>query len=266
MARTGYAIAEFQDPEEERRRLAVQAEVLAQEEERAFVAAGFPDRGLVLDLGCGPGFVARRLGRDRPEVRFVGVDLERPSLRTASEALAPVRSDALALPFAAGTFDFAYARVVLRHLTDARRAVRELARVVRPGGRLAVLDVDDGSLIVDPMPAGFEEVIAARHASIRARGADPHVGRKLRGYAVEARLVDVRVQPICVTTDAISPRGFAHIILGPFADTIEPERLSPARVAEARQALDGWCALPHAFAMTTAVMVSGAVPQRQDMS
>lgn len=257
--RPGYAIAEFGDPEAERQRLAYQAQIVAAAEERAFCELGLPGEGLVLDVGCGPGYVARRFLTTRPELRIMGVDLEASSLKAARDGIGAVKGDALHLPFADGVFDFAYSRVVMRHLPDPRSAVRSMARVVRPGGGLAVLDVDDGTLVVDPVPHLLPELIDARHRSIRRRGADPFVGRKLHGYAVEARLTDIRVVPMPVTTSEIGPRAFAAIILRPFAETIEPDLMDPSRVQEALQGLDRWCDLPHAFAMTTALVAGGTV-------
>ncbi|HKF77347.1 MAG TPA: methyltransferase domain-containing protein [Candidatus Dormibacteraeota bacterium] len=105
----------------------------------------------LLDLGSGPGrhaFEALRRGAD-----VVCADLDAPDLcralatltamREAGEApigvrFAAVRADALALPFPDRSFDHVIAAEVLEHIADDRAAMREIARVLRPGGTAAV--------------------------------------------------------------------------------------------------------------------------------
>jgi SAM-dependent methyltransferase len=93
----------------------------------------------VLDLGCGAGrhsFEALRRGG-----RVVAVDAADSELRQVQAmvaALAVVQGDALQLPFADGTFDRVIAAEVLEHVTEDGAAMRELARLLRPGGTLAV--------------------------------------------------------------------------------------------------------------------------------
>ncbi|MGA2473743.1 MAG: class I SAM-dependent methyltransferase [Acidimicrobiales bacterium] len=106
---------------------------------------------LVLDLGCGFGrhaFEAARRGAsvvaldagpdEVAQVRAtLGAMIEAGELAAGHPATA-VQGDALALPFADGTFDRVIASEVLEHIPDDTAAMRELARVLRPGGAMAV--------------------------------------------------------------------------------------------------------------------------------
>ena len=102
-----------------------------------------------LDLCCGTGDVAFALARAGAEV--TGCDFSRPMLDVADRRAAArpvvgpgsvrfVQGDALNLPLADGSFDVVTVSYGLRNLADGARGIREMARVLRPGGRLVVLD------------------------------------------------------------------------------------------------------------------------------
>ncbi len=101
----------------------------------------------VLDAGCGEG--RHCFGALARGAHVVGLDLDRAALaRSAGELRkraaacgrlgAMIRGDAFALPFADGSFDKVVCSEVMEHVHDYRGAARELARVTRPGGQLAV--------------------------------------------------------------------------------------------------------------------------------
>ncbi|NND75615.1 MAG: class I SAM-dependent methyltransferase [Ilumatobacter sp.] len=108
------------------------------EEQILPLAAGeLAGAGRVLDIGCGDGQVSRLIAGGGSDV--VGVDPTWNCLTVAAErAGGPsyVRSGAAALPFADASFDAAVACLVFEHIDDLDDAVGEVARVLRPGGRL----------------------------------------------------------------------------------------------------------------------------------
>ena len=96
----------------------------------------------MLDLGCGKGRFAARL--EEAGAKVVGLDLSAAMLAEA-KGLDRVRASARRLPFADGAFDAVVAVEVFEHLAGLDAVLGEVRRVLRPGGRLAVVDKNAGS-------------------------------------------------------------------------------------------------------------------------
>lgn len=97
----------------------------------------------VLDLCCGTGDLAIELLRQAPAARVFGGDFSLPMLSRASRKAARIpftAADALHLPFRGGVFDAVTMAFGLRNLADRDQGLRELARVLRPGGRAVILE------------------------------------------------------------------------------------------------------------------------------
>ena len=109
----------------------------------ARMAAELPAQArLVVDLGCGPGNSAKHL-RDAVDGTVIGIDPADAMLalaRRRDPRLALVRADAAALPLRDGTADAVAMHSVLYLLPDRAGALREVARVLRPGGRALLLE------------------------------------------------------------------------------------------------------------------------------
>lgn len=96
----------------------------------------------VLDLGCGAGLFLAWLERRR-ELRLHGLDLSIASVRLARDrtsSVALIAGDAQELPYANGSFDRVVCNGAIHHLPDVHAALRELHRVVVPGGRIVVYE------------------------------------------------------------------------------------------------------------------------------
>ena len=106
---------------------------------RTFDALGLPSGSTVLDLACGTGDFAALV--ERRGCRVIGSDLSEGMLAARHHAFPAVQSDAVALPLRTGSLDGVVCGYALRNFTDLPASLAEAARVLRPGGRLAVLEV-----------------------------------------------------------------------------------------------------------------------------
>lgn len=101
-------------------------------------------------------------------------------------------ADVYRLPFADASFDVVHAHQVLQHLVDPVAALREMRRVVRPGGTVAVRDSDYSAFTWAPLDARLDRWLALYHAVTRRNSAEPDAGRFLKGWALAAAFTSVR--------------------------------------------------------------------------
>lgn len=104
--------------------------------------AGVSDGDRILDIGCGTGSLTGVLAEFAGVKSIVGVDLAEVYLESARKAVRDARvsfktGDATNLPFADKSFERAFSMLVLQFVPDAKKAVSEMRRVVRPGGIVA---------------------------------------------------------------------------------------------------------------------------------
>lgn len=126
----------------------------------------------VLDLGVGPGFLATEMVATlRPGGSIACIDVSASMLTLARARCAPYpeieieRGDATLLPYADGRFDAVVSAQVLEYVTEVDRAIAEVRRALRPGGRLVLLDTDWESIVWNSLdPRRMERVLLAWEA------------------------------------------------------------------------------------------------------
>lgn len=153
-----------------------------------------------LDVGCGIGEVtcgmAGMVGR---EGEAMGLDNDaaylRCARREAARRFAKVtfrRQNVMALRDESA-FDFVYARYLLTHLREPGRALAGMIRALRPGGRIAVEDVDFSGHICHPACRAFDRYVEIYQAVVRRNGGDPVIGPRLHALFVECGVEGVRL-------------------------------------------------------------------------
>jgi len=152
----------------------------------------------LLDVGCGPGTITVDLAARVAPGRVVGLDVSAAPLAEARSAADRAGvdvefavGDVYALEAADGSFDVVHAHQVLQHLTDPVAALREMARVCRPGGLVAVRDVDYAATTWFPANPGLDRWLALYGQVARRNSAEPDAGRRLLSWAHAAGLREV---------------------------------------------------------------------------
>jgi len=102
--------------------------------------------------------------------------------------------DAQALPFESGSFDFVFCRFLMEYLPDKQRAVEEMVRICRGGGKILLQDLDGQLLWHSPEDPELQQTIERVANRLASTGFDPFVGRKLFNLCFEAGLAEIKVQ------------------------------------------------------------------------
>lgn len=152
----------------------------------------------LLDVGCGPGTITMDLAERVAPGRVVGIDSNSEVIARADElrrsrGQANVTfsvGDIYALQFDDARFDVVHAHQVLQHLARPIDALKEMYRVVRPGGLLAVRDSDYAGFAWAPPDPRLERWMQLYHQVTRRNGADADAGRHLLGWVLRAGFTD----------------------------------------------------------------------------
>jgi ubiquinone/menaquinone biosynthesis C-methylase UbiE len=211
---------------------------------RATLEAVAPQRGeRALDIGPGPGFLLCELAEVLgPTGRVDAVDCNPAMLeqsRRRAERLGLIErvgfwgGDATALPLPDEAFDLVICSQVLEYVADVARAVREIRRVLRPGGRFAIMDADWDTFVVQTEDVGLNARLL--HA-FRGHLAHNSLPRWLGPLLREAGLDNVTVQPRPVANTSRGPETYSHGIVPLVADYVRTRGgLTPSEV-------DAWLA------------------------
>ena len=214
-----------------------------------------------LDVGCGTGEdVLAMADRIQSDGGAVGIDVSATMIREAEQRHGRRRdvefttADTARLPFDGGTFDACRCERTLQHLEDPEAALDEMTRVLRPAGRLALIEPDWDTLIVAGPDPGTSRRILTGHVT---RHRQPAIGRRLRGLLTARGFTDIELSAgVHFNTDlssasrAFGLTGAANraVAAGAVSDKEAVDWVRDLETADQKQAL---------FAAVTVFRVSG---------
>ncbi|MGW2231340.1 class I SAM-dependent methyltransferase [Streptomyces formicae] len=165
----------------------------------AYLVGSLKPHMRVLDIGCGPGTITADLAALVPEGHVTGVD-HAPGILAQARATAAGRgldnvefavADVHDLDYPDDSFCVVHAHQVLQHVGDPVRALREMRRVCKPGGIVAVRDSDYAAMTWYPDIPAMDDWLDLYRRVARANGGEPDAGRRLKSWALEAGFTDI---------------------------------------------------------------------------
>jgi SAM-dependent methyltransferase len=166
----------------------------------------------ILEVGSGLGLLAREIARLRPRANVLGIEYSPNQLERADTSGRPnlrfAQGDGHHLELKAGQFDVVYCRWLLEHVADPVRVLREMRRVLKPGGRIFVQENDVSLQRYDPRAPRAESFWGKIVELQKRLGGDALIGSRLHGLLSDAgfRKIDLSLAP---EIHSSGTRGFA---------------------------------------------------------
>ncbi|WP_019909406.1 methyltransferase domain-containing protein [Paenibacillus sp. HW567] len=252
-------------------RMKGQMDISWAKEEGMLERFGVQDGHSILEVGSGPGFITDQLAQLYPSSQITSIEIEPYFAAFASSHLAPkwgervkVLVDDIAQPqkTSIGAYDVAIVRLVLQHLSDPGKAVDQLFRLLKPGGKLIVLDVDDTVWgIIDPV---FPELgfVMNQHAKEQStEGGNRFIGRKLWRLLRSSGFERLDLQMIASHSDELGVQAFL-----PQTDPDEMRTMvssgfiTEAELEAVQRGVQTFLETPDAFVMLLMLAVYGEKP------
>jgi ubiquinone/menaquinone biosynthesis C-methylase UbiE len=163
---------------------------------------GLRDDMTVLELGSGPGFVSEGLLDLLPNGSLVSVEIDPVLVEKARSYLQDkagsrwklIEGNVMQIDLPDNTFDFVYGRYLFQHLPDPVGAAKEALRLLKPGGKLVITDVDDQLIAFEPPATGETKVIEERVMTYLKEHQESQGGNRLIGRRLTRVLRDAGYQ------------------------------------------------------------------------
>jgi|688.fasta_scaffold490282_1 ubiquinone/menaquinone biosynthesis C-methylase UbiE len=216
-----YSSEQFIDDEADNEisRLEDQARVRWPQEVVALRNAGLKAGNSIVDIGCGPGVITGFLAEEVDESGLVlGIEKNERLVNVAKTRNAKynqvqiINSDACDLTEVKdNSFDFAYTRFVLQHLPDPSKLLTEAIRILKPGGKLIVMDVDDSLFHITPYHEGMTQFLFEASKGQNIYGGDRYIGHKIPCMMFDAGFTEIHASVYTFTSKNITPNQFLDI-------------------------------------------------------
>ena len=159
------------------------------------------DKSNLLDVGCGPGTITIDFAKRILEGSVLGIDISDEIIQKAQTASQEFGFDNCSfdtgntyhLDFEDNTFDIVHAHQLLQHLTDPVAAIKEMRRVVRPGGVVALRDADYGGMVWAPTDPKLDEWMDLYQQMTKKNKVTANAGRYLFSWVTQASFSSVEV-------------------------------------------------------------------------
>lgn len=189
----------------------------------------WPKGSLILEAGCGVGAQTKFIAPKNPDSNFIAVDLSEKSLKQAASSIQELeinnvafqKADIRKMPYADNHFDHVFVCFVLEHLPNPTQVLKELKRVLKPGGTITLIEGDHGSTYFYPDSVAAQNAVQAQVTLQQQNGGDANIGRALFPMLQALNFKDIIVNPRQVYVDESKPKLVEGFIKNTFTAMIK---------------------------------------------
>ena len=213
-----YKLESFTDNKEsEVNRLKFQVDLFFRKEMDLYKKIGLRDGMKIIECGSGPGFLIRNIVLELPLCNATALEID-PFLAGQADKNSELDGKKLfdvknASVYDTGLpdncFDFAIARLVFEHLNEPDKAIAEMRRILKPGGKLVLVSNDFAyHLMTYPSIPELDEMYTAYIESRFSEGGNPLIGRQLPTLLKKAKMTNINIEIICVHSELEGDKPF----------------------------------------------------------
>jgi len=213
-----YKITEFTtNIEAEVHRLKGQVELFFDKEFTKYCALGLQDGMEIIECGSGPGFLIAAIVERFPKCKATALEIDpflseiskNNSVKDGKKLYDAIEGSIMDTKLADNRFDIVITRLVIEHLPEPGLALKELYRILKPGGKLFIVS-NDFSLHVMTYPhiAELDLLYDAYYASQAAKGGNPRIGRELPQLLGKGNFINIDMDVICAHSALNTDKAF----------------------------------------------------------
>ncbi|MFC3745373.1 class I SAM-dependent methyltransferase [Paenibacillus sp. GCM10012306] len=251
-------------------RLKEQALMGWEKEYRTLKWFGLEDGMKVLEVGSGPGFVTEKLLDNLPGSEITALDIDDILLKEAKQRLNHIPESRLKFTKASvyntdlpnDYYDFAIARLLFLHLHNPLQAAKEIRRVLKPGGTLIIIDIDDGVFgAIQPELDVLQSILKKLSRMQASMGGNRNIGRSLPRILSDSGFTDVDLEAIVQHSDLQSIEGFKRQFdINRFSGFYQSGVITEYEYDELNKSYKNFDSSPDAHAMMLFFMACGRKP------
>jgi ubiquinone/menaquinone biosynthesis C-methylase UbiE len=243
-----------------------------QKEARNLQWYGLSDGMRILEIGSGPGFVTEKLLELCPRSELTSLEINPEMISKAKQYLGEkhdsriqfVQASIMNTGLPDNQYDFAIARMIFLHLPDPVGAAREIYRLLRPGGKLVIIDIDDSVYgLIDPQIPEFSMVMNKLAQVQASRGGNRYIGRQLWRILHSVGYTNLELEAIVQHSDESGINAFRpHLDVRRISSLVKAGMITQQEYENLQVAAEEFWHSPEAYMMMIFLMVCGEKPEQ----
>lgn len=202
----------------EKERLSELVDIQKEEIIKCFQQLDIGKSKTIVDLGCGTGETSAMLALSNPDCLIIGMDRENKFIVENQSKFININNlkfqygDCFLLPLPDESVDICFCKYLFQHIRNPELAFKEIYRVLKPGGKIGIFDIDKGLDIIFPAPQNHQKFILAESIIKKLIKNDIYVGRKLFTLLSKSSFKNIKVLDVSLNSQNTAREALVRVI------------------------------------------------------